>query len=65
MESVYIVTKATDVFVESIGQKIAFTTNEGVFTSEQAAKDYIKRRKAARDRDDRGCRFAVEPWNVQ
>ncbi len=39
--------------------------NEGVFTSEDIAKDYIKLRKAAKDRDDRGCNFRIEPWTLQ
>ena len=38
--------------------------NEGVFASENVAKEYIKRRKAARDRDDRGCDFRIEPWSL-
>ena len=39
--------------------------NEAVFTTENLANDYIKKRKALKDRDDKGCTFAVEPWHVQ
>ena len=39
--------------------------NEAVFTSEKLAGEYIDLRKAAKDRDDRGCSFEIEPWFAQ
>ena len=61
---VFIVTKTSMATLEG-GIKIPFSTNEGVFPDEKSANAYIAKRKAAKDRDDRGCKFAVEPWAVQ
>lgn len=67
-KSVYIVTKsrAVDVVVgkEKTMMQTTFSTNEAVFATESEANDYIKKRKAAKDRDDRGCTFSIEPWFV-
>ncbi len=36
--------------------------NEAVFDAEDKAKDYIRKRKLEKDRDDRGAIFDIEPW---
>ena len=68
MENVYIVKKeqmAQIVIKPNSTANIPLSTNEGVFANEDDAKDYIKKRKALKDRDDRGCTFNIEPWRVQ
>lgn len=57
---VYIVVKT----IEEKGNPIPFNTNEAVFTTEDTAKEYIEKRKRAKDRDDKGCKFKIEPWHV-
>ena len=64
---VYIVTKSYPLNVTVNGVKsmsVNFTTNEAVLDSEAEAKKYINNRRKAKDPDDRGCTFGVEPWNV-
>ena len=61
---VFIVVKKIPVKLDS-ETKIDFSTNEGVFTSEEKAQEYIKARKKLKDRDDRGCTFGIEPWRVE
>ena len=63
--AVYIVEKARKLKVEGMEQPVDFTSNEGVFDNEDDANEYIKLRKALKDRDDRGCTFKVTPWGVQ
>lgn len=41
-----------------------YITNEGVFATDDEAREYIEKRKAAKDRDDRGCTFEIEWWNL-
>ena len=65
MGNVYIVVKESKPVQTYEGFDISFRTNEAVFDSEDKAKDYIKARKALKDRDDRGCKFNIEPWRVQ
>ena len=61
---VYIVTKAFPGKLEGVETKVNITFNEGVFETEELAKEYIKARKKLKDRDDRGCKFNIEPWAV-
>lgn len=63
--AVYIVEKVIKLKVEGIAQPVDFTSNEGVFNDEGDANEYIRLRKALKDRDDRGCTFKVTPWGVQ
>ena len=63
MTEAFIVVKKTPVSVE--GRMIDFSTNEAVFATENEANGYIRKRKALKDRDDRGSHFSVEPWLVQ
>lgn len=42
-----------------------FMSNEGVFTSESDADEFIRNRKALKDKDDKGCEFVVQSWIVQ
>ena len=65
--SVYIVTKNMPAVIDHNDQKIMIdiSVNEAVFASEKDAETYIQQRKAANDRDDKGCTFKIEPWHVQ
>ena len=67
MDSVYIVTKSSPLDVQIGTSKITtgFLTNEAVFSTNEAAEEYIRQRKALKDRDDRGCEFHIEPWMVE
>lgn len=59
MDVVYIVIKK-----QKVTNEIYFTTNEAVFEKEKDARSYIVKRKALKDRDDKGCSFDIEPWQV-
>lgn len=62
-EKAYIVTKTSKVKAEY--GELDFKTNEAIFDIKAKADDYIKKRKALKDRDDKGCTFDIEPWQVQ
>ena len=64
--SVYIVTKNYPVkaIIDGKTFSLQFPRNEAVFASEAEANDYIRKRQKAKDRDDFGCIFKVEPWYV-
>ena len=67
MGEVFIVVKEYPVTVVEKKQEFQakLRLNEAVFGTEEAAREYISKRKAIKDRDDRGCEFSVEPWCVQ
>ena len=63
----YIVKKQIPVKIYGMEEYESITTmdmNEGVFETEDLAKEYIAKRKALKDRDDKGCKFSIEPWTV-
>ncbi len=64
MGTAYVVEKYRELPVEGFDHKVSFYTVEGLFTTEELANEYIKRRKALKDRDDRGCKFKVTPWSI-
>ena len=50
---------------ESYLSGIIIVNNRSTDNGEEVVTDYIKKRKALKDRDDRGCTFNIEPWRVQ
>ncbi len=60
----YIVIKSRPLNLNDIPY-LTYDTNEGVFATEDLAKEYIRLRKKSKDRDDRGCEFKIEPWRLQ
>ncbi len=65
MNEVYIVVKnvPTEYKInKTIPLELKF--NEGVFKTEKDANDYITKRLALKDMDDKGCNFTIEPWHV-
>ena len=64
MGTAYVVEKYIELPVEGFDHKVSFYTVEGLFTTEKLANEYIKRRKASKDRDDRGCKFKITPWSI-
>ena len=44
---------------------VEISINEAVFATNDLANEYIKKRLAIKDRDDKNCTFSVEPWILQ
>ncbi len=65
MDTVVIVIKERpikDIAVNNV--PLTYNTIEAVFTNEDDANQYIKARKALKDRDDRSSTFKKEFWHV-
>ena len=65
VSAVYVVIKShKPEKIEGNDYSIPFRLILGIFDSEAKANDFIAQRKKLKDRDDRGCKFSVEPWAV-
>ncbi len=63
MQSVFLVVKQR--ILNGLEYPVYITINEGVFSTEELAKEYIKKRKALKDQDDCGWTFDVETWVLE
>ena len=65
---VFIVTKESlyNVIIDKQGTvlNLPFKSNESVFESEDDAHNYINQRLSTHDRDDKNCKFSIEPWHI-
>ena len=62
---VFVVVKETPIAGSKQSLPLTFNTNEAVFSTEDAARQYVTRRKALKDCDDRRSELKIQPWYVQ